>query len=145
MPLVNARREVRESMSDIEELAHPLAIPKLHTNEKNRRKELASESTKFSIRVGSANPLMILNELLREINSLAGLILEAWSKYLQELSRNSVGAMKVLAADYEQKLATALHCFTSSAPLKSDDSAGAIRLKVLSQFRPHVPVNSGKN
>jgi len=132
---MNSRKYKKENLSDIEELSHVLAIPRLHTNEKNK---IITRNTKFSIRIKSAKPLIILNELLKEVNSFAGLILEEWNKYLKVLTKNPTEIMKTLAIDYKQQLKKTLNCFIFSNV--ANISIDELRNKVLSQFKPIVSV-----
>jgi hypothetical protein len=132
---VNSRKYKKESASDIEELSHVLVIPRLHTNEKNR---LHVKDIKFSIRIQSAKPLIVLNELLKEINSFAGLILEEWNKYLKVLTKDSIEIMKSLATDYEQQLNKTLEYFVFSNEVNA--AVDELRDKILLHFRSLVPV-----
>jgi hypothetical protein len=115
----------------------------MHTNEKTRR-GLFAENAKFSIRVGTADPRIIIKELQREIHSVAGKIIEAWNKYLKVISEKPHIIIKALEKEYNKALKRVFEHFVlrKTMGVVSDEQVKKIRNERISKFLVKLPVIS---
>lgn len=136
------KESVDEALSDIEELVHTLFIPKMHTNEKTRKRMFAGESAKFSIRVGSAEPAAIVKEMQKEIHTLAGMIIEAWNKYIKLVHESPSIIAKTLAEEYNKALKRSFEqfIFRKTSETIADEQVGKLRSEKIAKFASKLPV-----
>jgi len=103
-----------EDVHDAEEITCGVNVPHMRTNEKLIRCKFAEQNSKFSTRVNSTNPFTITRELVKEINIIAGNILELWNKYLENLSNDNNLPKNELYNEYCKNMKETLGYFTFS-------------------------------
>ena len=142
--ILNTKNLIKDdNLPNVEESPHLLAIPKIHTNEKLFRRKSTMNTTKFSIKVGSSKPFIITNELLKEINCLAGKILQSWNSYIEITHAKPIEISKSLASKYNENLKTGFNCFAFPKLSNIDykNEIKILRLDAIKKFNPNVQVN----
>lgn len=89
-----------EDVHEADEVTAEVKIPQMRTNEKFMR----NKSLRFSDRVPSTNPYVVSKELTREVNELAGTILQTWNKYLEFVVTSPQEVERSLRDEYEFRL-----------------------------------------
>jgi len=114
----------------------------MHTNEKASRQLFVAENAKFSIRIGSADPLIIVKELQREMHNIAGMIIEEWNKYLKVISEKPHIILKKLEKEYDKSVKRVFEHFIlrKTAGVVNDEQVRKVRHERISKFLPKLPV-----